>query len=281
MMKTNAPKSARAFTLPELLVVVAVLCVLAVVVTSGPIKKSRNLANRVKCQGNQKCIGSAFRQFADSNGGRYPLEAMHRGTNSYIVPSGASSSQVNATNAAAWQVAQAMWFELQSPKVLLCPSDLARRPSIWVTDFAGLAGSEKGVPLSMTKTSLGHPDNQDKALSYAFGVAAAESRPLGVLIVDRNVNNVGLAGASISSNVAFTRTRTVLQHRPGSTQAVWVTGTRIQDREGNLSYADGSQNRVNAEGLRTSLANAMTSYGGMALGLSSGSITNQNEMLFP
>lgn len=244
-------------------------------------QKSRNLANRVECQGNQKLIGAGFSVFAFSNGGRYPLEAMPRATNSYIVPGGATSSQVNSTNAAAWQVAQAMWSELQSPKVLLCPSDLARRPSIWITDFAGLAGSEKGVPLSMTKASLGYPDNQDKALSYAFGVAADESRPLGVLIVDRNVNNVGLAGATIASNVAFTRTREVLQHRPGPTQAVWVTGTRIHDLQGNLSYADGSQNRVNADGLRASLANAMTKYGGMALGSSSGSITNQNKMLFP
>ncbi len=280
-MKGIPLRQPAAFTLPELLIVVAVLCVAAVVVSFGPIKKSRNLANRVKCQGNQKCIGTAFRVFADSNGGRYPLEAMHRGTNSYIVPGGATNSQVNSTNAAAWQVAQAMWSELQTPKVLLCPSDLARRPAIWVTDFVGLAGYSHPWATDMTKTSLGHPDNQDKALSYAFGVAADESRPLGVLIVDRNVNNVGFSGATIATNLAFTRTRVVLNHKAGPTQAVWVTGTRIHDLQGNLCYADGSQNRVNVEGLRGSLANAMTKYGGMALGLSSGTITNQNEMLFP
>lgn len=54
----------------------------------------------------------------------------------------------------------------------------------------------------MTTASLGHPDNQDNALSYAFGVAADASRPIGVMIVDRNVNNVGLAGAIIATNVA-------------------------------------------------------------------------------
>ena len=280
-MINKALKAGQAFTLPELLVVVAVIGILVLLVVLDPGMNSKHKANRIKCIGNQKQIGTAFRVFASDNDDKYPLETTKRETYSYIVPSGATSSQVNSTNAAAWQVAQAMWKELQSPKVLLCPSDRARHSSYRVSDFVGLAGFSHPWATNMTTASLGHPDNQDKALSYAFGVAADESRPLGVMIADRNVNNIGLAGATIATNVAPTRTRLLLNHKAGPTQAVWLKGTRIHDLEGNLGYADGSVQQATAELLRTSLTDAMTVYGGMALGLSSGTITNQREILFP
>ena len=280
-MKTNAFRPAAAFALPELLVVAAVLCVLTVVVVSGPNKKARDKANRIKCVGNQKCIGTAFRVFASDNDDKYPLETMKRETYSYIVPSGATNSQVNSTNAAAWQVAQAMWNELQSPKFLICPSDRARHSSSRVNDFVGLAGIDDPWGRTMTKTSLGHPDNQDYALSYAFGVAADESRPLGVLIVDRNVNNVGLAGATIATNVAFTRTRVLLNDKAGPTQAVWIMGTRIHDLEGNLAYADGSVQQATATVLQMSLVNAVTAYGERTPSTGSGAVAHQKEILFP
>lgn len=106
----------------------------------GADKKTRDKASRIKCIGNQKQIGTAFRVFASDNDDKYPLETTKRETYSYIVPSGATNSQVNSTNAAARQVAQAMWNELQSPNVLLCPSDRARHSSNRVSDFLGLAG---------------------------------------------------------------------------------------------------------------------------------------------
>ena len=59
------------------------------------------------------------------------------------------------------------------------------------------------------------------------------------------------------------------------------------DSEGQLKAAQAvgkkytaSQN-AQAKSAGFPSADAMTVYGGMALGLSSGSLTNQNEMLFP
>ena len=262
----------------ELLVVVAVIGVLAALVLPD-LSRKRAKADRIACVGRHKQIGTAFRVFASDNGELYPLEALQTRTNAYIVQSGATGLQVNSTNAAAWQVGQAIWNELQSPKLLLCPTDRERATCYRTTDFAGLAGA----PGIMTTASLGHPGNQNNATSYAFGVAADESRSLGVMVMDRNVNNVGIAGASVASNVALTRTRAIMNHRPGPTQAVYVKGTRMHGLEGNLATADGSVQQATAEVLRSAFENAEKVYGATPVypGSNYRPITNQNEMLFP
>ncbi len=269
-MKSSARLSIGAFTKTDLLVVVAVICVLAVIMLWGQAKEAKFKSQRIKCVSRLKCIGTAFRVFASDNGNLYPLTATASPprTNAYIVPSGATGSQVNSADAAAWQVAQAMWNELQTPELLLCPSDRERVTSSRTTDFNSLAGA----PGVMTTASLGHPANQDNAVSYAFGVAADESRLIGVVAMDRNVNNVGLAGASDASNVALNRTRAAMNHKPGPTQAVFVKGTPMHGLAGNFAFADGSVRQATAEVLRQSFENAAKSYG---------TITNQNEMLFP
>lgn len=263
-MKNKRPKLIAAFTLPELLVVVAVIGVLgALLLPDLSRKKAKSL--RISCVSRHKSIGTSFRVFASDNGGKYPLEAR---TNPYIVQSGATGTQVNATSAAAWQVAQCIWYQEQSPISFLCPSDRERFIARRATDFNGLAGAG-GI---LTKVSLGHAGNQNNAVSYAFSVVAAEGRPLGVLMMDRNVNNVGTAGASVVSNVALTNTRAVMNATAGPTQVVWVKGTAIHGIEGNLAYADGSVQQSTAEMLRQALENAAKSYS---------MITNQNQFLFP
>ena len=263
-MTTTEHRKALAFTLEEMLMVVAIIGILAAIAVWA-LTRGRSKADRIHCVSFNKQMGTAFRVFASDNGDLYPLQAK---TNNFIVPSGATAAQVNSAVAEPWQIAQTMWKELLTPRVLLCPSDRERAAFRGVRDFNGFAGA----PGPVTPASLGHPTNRDKAMSYAFGVVADESRPLGVMIVDRNVNNVGIAGAEIATNVALSKTRVVLNSAVGPTQAVWVAGTRIHGLEGNLSYADGSVSQTTAEVLRQLLENAAKAYG---------TITNQNLMLFP
>ena len=263
-MKAISPKQTGAFTLTELLVVVVTIGLLVAAMVPGYRSYSAK-SDRIRCVGNNKQMGTAFRVFASSNGDMYPLQAK---TNAYIVPTGATAAQVNSAAAQPWQIAQCMWNELQSPRVLLCRSDRERTTFKRVEDFNGFAGKTGPV----TTASLAHPANQNNAVSYAFAVAADERRPVGVLIVDRNVNNVGPAGASVATNVALTRSRVVLNATAGPTQAVWVKGTPIHDLQGNVTFADGSVQQATSEVLRQSLENAATAYS---------TITNQNLMVFP
>ena len=264
-MKNSAHQRTRAFTIEELLVVVVTIGLFAAVLVPA-LTRTHRPAKRIQCVSRQKQMGTAFRVFASDNGDLYPLQAT---TNAYVVPTGATTTQVNSAAAESWQVAQCLWKEVISPQILLCPADWERTKFRRVTDFNGVAGATGGV----SKSSLGHPANRNNAVSYAFGVAADESRPQGVLIVDRNVNNVGLAGAGVATNVALTRSRVVLEATAGPTQAVWVMGTRVHDLlQGNLAFADGSVQQATAEVMRQSFENAAKAYG---------TITNQNLMLFP
>ena len=263
-MKAISLKQAGAFTLTELLVVVVTIGLLVAAIVPA-YSSAKAKSDRIWCVNFHKQMGTAFRVFASSNGDMYPLQTK---TNAYIVPSGATATQVNSAAAEPWQIVQCMWNELQTPRVLLCLSDRERTTFKRVEDFNGFAEKTGSV----TTASLAHPANQNNAVSYAFAVAADESRPVGVLIVDRNVNNVGPAGASVATNVALTRSRVVLNATAGPTQAVWVKGTPIHDWQGNLTYADGSVQQATSEVLRQALENAATAYS---------TITNQSLMVFP
>ena len=261
-MKTNSHPPTGAFTIEELLVVIVTIGLLAAVLI--PVySKAMSKRDRARCVDNLKQIGTAFRLFCSDGGDLYPLQTTG---NTYIGTM--AGAAVPGSSAAAWQVAQSMWNELGAPNKLLFPSDRERQGFHTVTDFNGLAANSN----AMSSVSLGHPTNQNNVLSYAFGVAADEARPLSLLVLDRNINNVGLAGASVVTNVAFTSTRAVLNATISPTQAVWVTGTRIHGLEGNLAYSDSSARQATAEELRQSLEKAAASYG---------SIANQNLMLFP
>ena len=182
-MNAVAHKQKGGFTLEELLIVVAVVGILVALVVTFLQNNRDPHGIRINCMNKQKQIGTAFRVFAADNDDRYPLQARN---NLYIVPGSPSGDQVDAASAAAWQVAQAMWNELQNPKILLCWSDRERLSFQTVSDFNGLAGNSNVI----TTTSFSHPINRNRALSFAFGVAADERRPQGVLVIDRNVNNV-------------------------------------------------------------------------------------------
>ena len=287
-MNDIAQKRTAGFTLTELVIVIVIVGLLALMLLPS-LNKAKAKSGRIPCVNNQKQIGTAFRVFAGDNNGQYPLQSTNQSyvvagrhdpmdftriilstNNPYIVEGGATGGQVNSASAAAWQVAQALWTELETPKILLCPQDRERATPgrLRVTDFNGLAGNTD----VMSTASLGHVSNQNRVISYAFGVAADESRPLGVLSVERNLNNVGEAGATNARNVALSNTRAVMNDKLGPTQVVFVTGTPIHGTQGNLAYADGSVEQATASLLRASFSNAATSYG---------TITNQNEILFP
>ena len=121
------------FTLIELLVVVAIIGVLAAIL-SPVIAKSRNKANRSRDLGNLKNQVNAFTMFSNDQKGRYPWLTTKGGGNAvmrYVQP-GAPASSPNAAPAYNWDScldirrlhqARAIRETLKSARLLLSPCD--------------------------------------------------------------------------------------------------------------------------------------------------------------
>ncbi len=241
-----------AFTLIELLVVIAIIGILASMLLPA-LGKAKAKANRIKCVNNQKQVGTAFRVFASDNGDLYPTKCTG---NSYI-GSGTLSAPGNTTGtlALAWQVYQAMWNELQTPKVLLCPSDRARATFSRTTDFNGAAGA----PGANTTASMANAVNN--GTSYAHNANADEARPIGLLTADRNMAATSAAGASTAASFAAGG-RTTINTTVLAAGTFWAgaAANAIHDLQGNLTFADGSVQQATATVLQTAMNNAGTSY---------------------
>ena len=253
-MKILSRQRPAAFSLTELLLVVAIIGILAAIILTRQPDASYQ-PPRIRCINNLKNIGVAFRIFAVDNDDRYPLQAT---TNAHIHPPGGSGGfpgAVGSSNAQPWQVFQSMWNELQYPTVLLCPSD---RDRATYTYFSGLFDS----PGAMTTSSLGHPDNQSPALSYTTLAIADESHPLQLLAADRNLNSATATNASITAPLP-SGTRYTVSSPAAANSLFWVSGVsnKLHGLEGNLTYADGSVRQATAKTLQESLPNSGTSHG--------------------
>ena len=256
-MKLTTRKKTTGLTRLELLIVIVIIIVLV-----SPLLPTLNRAKakrgRIKCLSNQKQIGTAFRVFASDNGDLFPLQA--RG-NSYIYQPervGTDPGAVASTNAQAWQVFQAMWNELQTPKVLLCPNDLVRKSNERVINFNGLAGETNVVTLN----SLGHPDNQNRAVSYAPQATATEMNPLGVGNLDNNIN-FATEKAFGKTKAAASGSRFSINSPEQARRLYWVKGRNIEPPHapGNFTYADGRVQQGDATVLQQALLNAGAAYG--------------------
>jgi prepilin-type processing-associated H-X9-DG protein len=169
-------KSAKAFTVTELLVTIACVALLAAVFLPV-LAKSKARSSRIGCTNNLKIIGLAFRSWSIDNNALYPMH-------------------VSVTNAGTLELAasgvvfphfQTMSNELSTPKILLCPNDKERS---CVTSFTS----------NLT----------DKALSYFVNINALEGDAASLLSGDRNIVNRVAAGSRLvdltkGSSIAWTR----------------------------------------------------------------------------
>lgn len=259
-MKPLFRKTHTAFTLIEVLVVLSIIFLLASILLPTLGKPHRGSGGRIRCVNNQKQIGTAFRVFASDNDDHYPLQATN---NSYILQPdalGTAPGAVASPAAQAWQVYQAMWNELQSPKVLLCPKDRTRATYNRVIDFNGLAKA----PGLLTQASLGDPSNQNRAVSYAVQANADEARPQGILVLDRNINFATDNPVTLADTMAApSGSRFAITSVNEGRAVYWVfgRGSVLHDLQGNFAFADGSVQQAMSAVLQTALTNAGHSYG--------------------
>ena len=189
-MATSDCKSA--FTLFEALVV-TVISIFVLVLILPSFAPRTNRAPRIKCVSNLKQVALGARLWANDHGERFPwqVSTSNRGTLELI------------ESADTWPHWYAMRVELESPKILTCPSDLQRQPSIRY--FTGVA---------------------PKPTSYALNLDSSLDGTNALLSLDRNVVR---AGIPLKSGRHVITARKPLN---------W--NTDIHRSVGNIAFCDGS-----------------------------------------
>ena len=150
---------AGAFSLVELLCVMAIIAILAALILPA-LDQGKSRVKRIECENNLHQQGIAFQMFMHDHNDKFPM----------AVPIDAGGSKEFVQNGYAmggefyfsYRHFQVLSNELSSPAILICPAD-TRLPA---TNFAALLNSN---------------------VSYFVGVQADPARPDSILAGDRNI----------------------------------------------------------------------------------------------
>ncbi len=215
MRSSSSKAGSRAFTLLEMFIVISVIAVMAMLLLPALIQPHRGY-HGPNCTNNLKQVGLAFRMWSDDNG-VYPMQYK---TNDFDGPSFALEQKM-------YVYFQAMSNELNTPKIVACPTDSSRTPA---TNFSSDFGNSR--------------------VSYFAGMNATEMKPNMFLSGDRHIDN----GLPIRNGLMDLRTNQT------------VTWTKnYHDSQGNILFADGSVQGYTSQGLQQALLNTGTNLTRLAL----------------
>lgn len=218
VMKAFQKNPAEAFTVVELLIVVAVVAILAAMLL--PVIARRNArSSKINCVNNLKQVGLSSRVWAMDNQDKYPM-------------------QVSATNGGTMELANTgvvfvnflvMSNELSTPKILFCPEETdPAKKSATRFDRTSSADAPSQVPFT-----------SDNNVSYFVGVDAQVSRPSMLLYGD---GNLAIDGKIVKHGLQRIWTNSAVD---------WV-GPR-HGNQGNICFADGSVQQPSSSRLRSVL----------------------------
>ena len=162
MIPAHSNRNGGAFTLIELLCVIAIIAILAAMLLPA-INRGKERAKRIECLNNLKQAGIGFHLFAHDHGGKFPMQISTNDGGSEEFA--ASGSNVGGEFSFSFQHFRALESDLGSPQVLACPADLERAPAGNFTQFG------------------------DTNLSYFAGMNAEFGNVNSILAGDRNLTN--------------------------------------------------------------------------------------------
>src|SRR5262245_10852329 len=151
----------RGFTLIELLVVIAIIALLAALLLPA-LARSKEQARRAKCVSNVKQVALAIKLFAQDSEGFYPWHVLTSEGGTY----GPLAGEI-------WRHFYAASNELDTPKVLVCPSDSRTKSTV--------------IDWSYNPDGFAHAFNRGNAVSYFLGLDGWEILHPTMIVGDRNI----------------------------------------------------------------------------------------------
>ena len=210
---------------------ITIIAILAGMLLSA-LAKAKAKAQKIKCTSNLKNVGLGFRIFATDNGDLYPMSVPDAQGGS------ASAADLRAGVTLVYRHFLSLSNELQTPKIVLCPSDgLGRVEAVnWSTNRTRGANAAQYF-------------GGNSSVSYFVGFEADETLPQSLLSGDRNITNSDRT--DISKGIVFRFRMRARRNDPPPCLLLSQVGTKnIHDTAGNVALGDGSVQAFSTSKLR-------------------------------